>query len=62
MATHYTQAKPQDSACVDRNAEKHGSTADNNGALWYPTEMECGSIPTPPCVQDREVTCVVCTR
>ena len=65
MATFYTQGDSE-FVCVDENATSSGAggTGDENGNLWYPTEAECGSL---PCgagryVQDRELTCSVCTR
>ena len=61
MSTHYTQVN-RDWACVDRAAEATGSSTSNDGNLWYPTEYECGSLPCPPYVQDREATCAVCRK
>jgi hypothetical protein len=63
MAEHYTHYR-SDWVCVDAAPEKKGSSANNDGHLFYPTEVECGSL---PCqnggyVQDREVTCAVCTK
>lgn len=28
---------------------------------WYPVEGRCGNLPCPPFVQDRELSCVVCS-
>ena len=62
MSTHYQQGSSE-FVCVDENPEaRTGSTANNDGALWYPVEAECGSLPCGPYVQNRELTCVVCTR
>jgi len=63
MANHYTQLK-NDWSCVDATPEATGSSADQNGNLWYPTEVECGSLPCQAggYVQDREVACAVCTK
>jgi hypothetical protein len=64
MSTQYQQAKAE-SVCVDRNSTAiAGGGANENGNLWYPMEAECGAL---PCgagryVQDREVTCSICTR
>ena len=65
MATFYTQGDSE-FVCVDENATSSGAggTGNENGNLWYPAEAECGSL---PCgagryVQDRELTCSVCTR
>jgi hypothetical protein len=48
--------------CVDREAEAVGSASNADGNLWLLTEAECGSLPCGPYVQDREVTCSVCSR
>jgi subtilisin-like proprotein convertase family protein len=61
MANHYTQQKSE-FVCVDRQMEKGGSNSNSNGNLWYTTEAECGSLPCGPYVQNRELTCAVCTR
>jgi hypothetical protein len=62
MSTHYTQQGGQ-FVCVDANpVGRPGSGLGANGHLWYPTEAECGSLPCLPYVQDREVTCAVCSR
>lgn len=65
MSTQYQQ-NARGWSCVDENAQaRRGSTPVNsNGNLWYPTEAECGSLPCGPgqYVQDRELTCAICTR
>ncbi len=62
MATHYTQSKSE-FICVDREPTAlPGGGANQQGSLLYPTEAECGSLPCAPYVQDRELTCSVCTR
>ncbi|XP_067024585.1 uncharacterized protein [Acropora muricata] len=49
--------------CVDGNPEYVlGSKQNNNGALLYPVEGVCGSLPCPPYVEGRELTCAVCTK
>ena len=61
MAQHYTHSRSA-FLCVDENPDVTGSAASTEGLLFYPVEAECGALPCPPYVQDREVTCVVCTR
>lgn len=61
MSSHYTHVRSE-FICVDRQAEGVGSSVAANGALLYPTEAECGTLPCGPYAQDREVTCVVCIR
>jgi len=49
--------------CVDRSVETvPRSSANHNGALLYPVEGQCGSLPCSPYVQGGELTCVVCTK
>ncbi|XP_074631113.1 uncharacterized protein LOC141889700 [Acropora palmata] len=49
--------------CVDGNPEYvHGSDRNSNGALLYPVEGVCGSLPCLPYVAGRELTCAVCTK
>ncbi len=63
MGTHYTQSGGGgELVCVDRLPAAIGNVSLQGGNLWYPTEAECGSLPCAPYVQDREVTCAVCTR
>jgi len=64
MSQHYTHQK-SDFLCVDANPELAGSTANSDGHLWYPTEVECGALPCPATggyVQDRELACAVCSK
>ena len=49
--------------CVDENAESvPGSSANTNGALLYFTVSTCTGLPCPPYVNNRVITCVVCTK
>jgi hypothetical protein len=63
MSSNYTQNR-QDWICVDAAAEAAGSSTSQSGHLLYPTEAECGSLPcqTGGYVQDREITCAVCSK
>jgi hypothetical protein len=61
VANHYTQYKSE-FVCMDGASEATGSNANSNGSLWYTTEYECGSLPCPPFVQNREATCSLCRR
>lgn len=62
MSTHYT-LNSREMICVDEDAEgRTGSAADLDGNGWFPTEAECGALPCPPYVQNREFACSVCTR
>ena len=45
--------------CMDADPEViQGGAA----ALFYPVEARCGSLPCPNYVNNREVTCVVCSQ
>lgn len=49
--------------CLDGRAETEVGDAENlNGYLIYTVEAECGTLKCPPYVQDREVTCVICSK
>ena len=62
MSKHQTQSKSE-YVCVDRAMTGiSGSSANNNGDLFYVTEGACGSLPCLPYVAGREITCSVCTR
>lgn len=63
MAAHYTQY-PNQFICVDGAPEGTGATANENPALLYHVEGECAGLPCAAgeYVQNRELTCSVCTR
>ncbi|XP_031567219.1 short-chain collagen C4-like isoform X1 [Actinia tenebrosa] len=48
--------------CVDKDAEYAAGGSGNHGALLYPVEGRCGSLPCGPYVEGRELTCAVCTK
>ncbi|XP_067024728.1 short-chain collagen C4-like [Acropora muricata] len=63
MTSYYGHKHSSEFVCVDGNPEYvHGSKRDNNGALLYPVEGVCGSLPCLPYVAGKELTCAVCTR
>jgi hypothetical protein len=64
MAEYYTHPGRSTFLCVDANPEATGSSNNDDGNLWYPTEIECGSLPCQSggYVQNREVACAVCTK
>ena len=63
MAERYSFAGRISYMCVDKNAEAADEgNKDENGNLAYVVEGICGSLPCPPYVNGRELTCVVCTR
>eukprot|EP00058_Branchiostoma_floridae_P004813 XP_002590301.1 hypothetical protein BRAFLDRAFT_76554 [Branchiostoma floridae] len=63
MAEYYNHAGAKEYVCVDEQPEViQGGHANHNGALFYPVEARCGSLPCPHYVEGRELTCVVCTK
>ena len=49
--------------CVDENPESvDGGEGNNDGALFYFTRSTCNGLPCPPYVNNRVITCVVCTK
>ena len=63
MTEHYNHNGQKDFICVDKDAEYiPGSQANLNGALLYPVEGHCGTLPCGPYVQGQEFTCAVCTK
>ncbi|XP_076454957.1 uncharacterized protein LOC143289749 [Babylonia areolata] len=63
MAGLWEQKGRTDFVCVDENREyRQGGGADKNGALFYPVATWCASsLPCPPYVDRKVVTCVVCS-
>lgn len=63
MTAFHNHRKQYDFICVDEDAEaRPGTRANKNGALLYPVEGVCGSLPCHPYVAGREFTCAVCTK
>ncbi|XP_019628200.1 PREDICTED: uncharacterized protein LOC109472786 [Branchiostoma belcheri] len=63
MASHYSHAGSKEFVCVDEQPETvSGGHEDKQGALFYPVEARCGSLPCPRYKEGRELTCVVCTK
>ena len=49
--------------CMDSDPEaRMGGGADNNQGIVYLTEGRCGSLPCPPYVDGREMSCAVCSK
>ena len=63
MAERYDFKRNAVYECVDRNPESiPGSTSNVNGALFYFVQGTCTGLPCPPYVNNRAITCVVCTK
>ncbi|XP_070175921.1 short-chain collagen C4-like, partial [Littorina saxatilis] len=49
--------------CLDGSPEDDSSGVGNdNGILFYYVMTVCGSLPCPPYINDKVVTCVVCSK
>jgi len=52
--------------CVDGSPEESikppGQSGQDNQSVFYYVRAKCGSLRCPPYKEDREVTCVVCTK
>ena len=49
--------------CVDFEAETtSGGQGYQSGGYFYHVEPRCGSLPCPPYEEEKEMSCVVCTR
>ncbi|XP_025079872.1 short-chain collagen C4-like isoform X1 [Pomacea canaliculata] len=63
MAGYDSHPASSEYICVDKKQDaRYGSNADYNGKLFYYTVGSCGSLPCPPYVQGKVVTCVVCSN
>ncbi|XP_035671813.1 uncharacterized protein LOC118412869 [Branchiostoma floridae] len=61
MTAHHSYSRTE-FVCMDGEPEAlPGGEGSENGALFYIVEARCGSLPCPPYVEGRELTCVVCT-
>ena len=61
VSNHYNHQK-NEFICMDEAPDTIGSTADNDGNLFYTVEAVCGSLPCLPYASGWELTCVVCTK
>ncbi|XP_062611574.1 short-chain collagen C4-like isoform X2 [Saccostrea cucullata] len=50
--------------CVDDNPEQimGGGTRNDDGYLFYSVLAKCGSLKCPPYIDDKPITCVVCSQ
>ncbi|XP_060603552.1 uncharacterized protein LOC132756488 [Ruditapes philippinarum] len=62
MAGHYSHAAPSEFICVDGDPETiNRSYEDKEGYLLYFVQAICGSLSCGPYIENREVTCAVCS-
>ncbi|KAI8502711.1 hypothetical protein Bbelb_194130 [Branchiostoma belcheri] len=63
MSEYHIHSGSKEFVCVDEQPEvMPGGQANQDGALFYPVEARCGSLPCPNYEEGRELTCVVCTK
>ena len=63
MSSHYSHKNSKTIECVDGSPEAApGSVGNQDGALLYFLDTVCVSLPCPPYVTGKELTCVVCTK
>ena len=64
MAGHHGHKGRHEFVCLDKDPETvPGEAGDNDGALMYHVQGNCGhGIPCPPYDIRKEMSCVVCTK
>ena len=63
MADYYDHKTNVVYECVDKDPEPiYGSAGSIHGAFFYFVEGTCSGLPCPPYVDNRVITCVVCTK
>jgi len=63
VAGDYQHASASEFICLDERPEMTlGGAPNHDGKTFYLAEAVCGSLPCPPYVQGRELTCVVCSK
>ena len=48
--------------CVDREAQNEGSSVNQDGALIYPVQTKCGSLPCSTYPDGHDMRCAVCSQ
>ena len=63
MSNYGGYAGSTDYVCVDKDPEdRPGGQASANQAMLYYTVSKCGSLPCPPYVDGKILSCVVCSK
>ncbi|XP_052790168.1 uncharacterized protein LOC128224384 [Mya arenaria] len=63
LSGYSIQKSPTNYVCLDADAEyQTGDHVNNDGKVMNLVEAICGSLPCPPYVNYRELTCVVCSK
>ncbi|XP_045191063.2 uncharacterized protein LOC123547883 [Mercenaria mercenaria] len=62
-AGRYDHKAASEFICLDENPDAaEGDDVNENGKLLYLAEARCGSLPCPPYIDGRVMTCVVCSK
>ncbi|KAJ8300413.1 hypothetical protein KUTeg_021932 [Tegillarca granosa] len=59
LMTQYYSHGASNYVCVDAKPDTIGSRSNKDSRLFYPVESICGSLPCPPYVKHRELTCAL---
>ena len=63
MVGYYGHAAAKEYLRLNKDAEfNFEANKDQNGTLLYFVEAVCGSLECPPCVNGRELSCMVCNK
>ena len=63
LTAEYKDYYASEYVCLDGSPEDDSSGARNDeGLLFYYVTAQCGSLPCPPYIQGKVVTCVVCSK
>ena len=63
MSAHHGHEGRTVYECMDRDPQAiEGGQGDQNGALFYHNEARCGSLSCPPYIEEKEITCTVCSK
>ena len=63
LTSQYKDHYATEYVCLDGSPEDDSSGVRNdNGLLFYYVTAQCGSLPCPPYIQGKVVTCVVCSK
>ncbi|XP_070176842.1 uncharacterized protein [Littorina saxatilis] len=63
LVSQYQNNYATEYVCLDGNPEDDSSGArDDNGLGFFYVVTVCGSLPCPPYINDKVVTCVVCSK
>ena len=64
MANYHGYTGSSEFICVDSTHDHYSDTtqsADSENIIYY-THVKCGALPCPPYIDEKIVTCVVCTK